>query len=536
MARFYDVIVVGGGHNGLVTGAYLADRGLQVLVVERRERLGGASVTEEPWPGYKVSTAAYVVSLLRPEVTRELDLKRHGLVVYPQDPPYFQPYPDGRYLMIWNDPAKTREEIRKFSTRDADVYEDYESALNRLAEFVEPLLSMTPPDPTSSRARDLFGLLRAARLARGLKRDLFSEVEILVSSAKDFLDSWFESDELKALLCGQAVIGTFAGPRTPGTAYVLFHHVMGEVDGMRGCWGVVRGGMGRISEAIASAARERGVVTRCDAPVERILVRHGRADGVVLAGGEELRSRIVVSNADPKVTFLKLLDAERDLPPEFVRAVERFKTTGSSVKINYALAELPDFTALAGSRPGPQHAGTIDICPSLDYMERAFDEAKYGRWSSEPFIEAVIPSVYDDSLAPPGRHILSAFCQFGPYHLAEGDWQTEKEKFGDRVTELLTRHAPNFRNAVLHRQVLSPVDLERQFALTHGNIFQGDMTLDQLFFMRPVPGWANYRTPIRGLYLCGACTHPGGGVMGAAGRNAAREILRDLGRGGLRAR
>ena len=533
MAERLDVVIVGGGHNGLVTSAYLAGRGLKVLVVERRPYVGGSSVTEEPWPGFKVSTAAYVISLLRREVVRDLDLKRHGLTIYPQDPPYFQPYPDGRHLMIWNDYQKTRAEIRKFSAKDADVYEDYEKALNRLAEFVEPLLMMTPPDPTSSKVRDLLGLLRVARLARGLKKDLYGEIEILVASAKDFLDSWFESEELKALLCGQAVIGTFAGPRTPGTAYVLFHHVMGEVDGMRGCWGVVRGGMGQVSECIAKAARERGVVIRCGAPVERILVKDGRAEGVVLKGGEEIRARAVVSNADPKITFLKLLDARRDLPPEFVRAIERFRITGSSIKVNYALAELPDFTALPGKSPGPQHRGTIDICPSLDYMERAYDEAKYGAWSSQPFLEAVIPTVYDDSIAPPGKHIMSVFCQFGPYDLKEGTWDTEKEKFGDRVTEIFTRYAPNFRNAVLHRQVISPLDLERDFGLTHGNIFQGDMTLDQLFFMRPVPGWADYRTPVRGLYLCGACTHPGGGVMGAAGHNAAREIGRDFRRGML---
>jgi len=534
VAQVYDAVIVGGGHNGLVASAYLAKGGLKVLVVERRLYVGGASVTEEPWPGYKVSTAAYVISLLRPEVARELELKRHGLVVYPQDPPYFQPYPDGRHLMLWNDYAKTRQEIRKFSARDAERYEDYEKSLNRLAEFVEPLLLMTPPNPTSSRGRDLLGLLRAARLARGLKKDLFSEIEILVGSAKDFLDSWFESEELKALLCGQAVIGTFAGPRTPGTAYVLFHHVMGEVDGMRGCWGVVRGGMGQVSECIAQAARERGVAIRCDAPVEQILVRDGRAQGVVLKGGEEIRARLVVSNADPKVTFGKLMDAKRDLPPEYARGVERFRASGSSVKVNYALSELPDFTALPGKTPGPQHKGTIDICPTLDYMERAYDEAKYGRWSSEPFLEAVIPTAYDDSIAPPGRHIMSVFCQFGPYELKEGTWDTEKEKFGDRVTEIFTRYAPNFGGSVLHRQVVSPLDLERDFSLTHGNIFQGDMTLDQLFFMRPVAGYADYRTPVRGLYLCGACTHPGGGVMGACGRNASGEILRDWKRGRLR--
>ena len=267
-------------------------------------------------------------------------------------------------------------------------------------------------------------------------------------------------------------------------------------------------------------------VQTCALPI--FLVKDGRAEGVVLRGGEEVRARLVVSNADPKVTFLRLLDPTRDLPADFVRKIERFRLTGSSVKINYALGELPNFTALPGSAPGPQHAGTIDICPSLDYMERAFDEAKYGGWSSEPFIEAVIPTVYDDSIAPAGKHILSAFCQFGPYDLKQGHWDTEKEKFADRVTEILTRHAPNFKGAVLHRQVLSPLDLEREFGLTHGNIFQGDMTLDQLFFMRPVPGWADYRTPVRGLYMCGACTHPGGGVMGAAGHNAAREILRDV--------
>lgn len=527
MSQAYDAVIIGGGHNGLITSAYLARKGLKVLVLERRHLVGGASVTEEVWPGYKVSTAAYVITLLRREIVRDLELKRRGLTIYPQDPPYFQPYPDGRTLMIWNDYAKTRQEIAKFSRRDADVFEEYERTLNRLAEFVEPLLLTTPPNPTSSKIRDLMSLLRMARLARGLKNDLYSEIDIMVSSAKDFLDSWFESEELKALLCGQAVIGTFAGPRTPGTAYVLFHHVMGEVDGMRGCWGVVRGGMGRVSDLIAEAAREKGVDIRTGAPVERILVADGRATGVVLAGGEEIRARVVVSNADPNVTFLKLLDAKHELPDDFRREIKRFRITGSSIKINYALGELPNFTALPGTVPGPQHRSTIDICPTLDYMERAYDEAKYGRWSSQPFVEAVIPTVYDDSIAPPGKHIMSVFCQFGPYELVEGTWDTEKEKFGDRVTEIFTRYAPNFKNSVIHRQVISPLDLERDFSLTHGNIFQGDMVLDQLFFMRPVPGWADYRTPIRGLYLCGACTHPGGGVMGASGYNAAREILHD---------
>jgi len=531
MAHLYDAVIIGGGHNGLVTSAYLAAKTLRTLVLEQRPYVGGASVTEEPWPGYRVSTYAYVLSLLRREVVRDLNLKKHGLVVYPQDPPYFQPYPDGRHLMIYNDSAKTHEQIAKFSKRDADVFEEYETTLNRLAEFIEPLMMMTPPDPTSSKLSDLWSLLKMAKLARGLKKNLYDEVEVLVTSAKDFLDSWFESEELKALLCGQAVIGTLAGPRTPGTAYVLFHHVMGEVDGMRGCWGAVRGGMGQVSEAIASAARERGAEIRCDAPVEQILIRDGRATGVVLKGGEEIRARRVVSGVDPKNTFLRLMDPKTELPDDFHRQIERFRIEGSSIKVNYALGELPDFTALPGKKPGPQHKSTIDICPSLDYMERAYDEAKYGRWSSEPFVEAVIPTVYDDSIAPPGKHIMSVFAQFGPYELKEGTWDTEKEKFGDRVTEIITRQAPNFKNSVEHRQVVSPLDMERDFSLTRGNIFQGEMGLDQLFFMRPVPGYANYRTPVRALYMCGACTHPGGGVMGAPGYNAAREILDDVRRG-----
>ncbi len=526
MSRLYDAVIVGGGHNGLVTAAYLAGKGLKPLVLEKRPFVGGASVTEEVWPGYKVSTAAYVLSLLRREVVRDLDLKKHGLTVYPQDPTYFQPYPDGRYLMIWNDYAKSVEEISKFSKHDAEVWEEYESMLNRLAEFIEPLILMTPPDPTSTRFRDLMSLLRMARLARGLKKDLYGLIDMMVGSAKHLLDAWFESEELKALLCGQAVIGTFAGPRTPGTAYVLFHHAMGEVDGMRGCWGFVRGGMGRVSECIAAAARERGTEIRCDVPVERILVKQGRATGVVIEGGEEVRARIVISNADPKITFLKLLDP-KELPEDFTREIKRFRIEGSSVKINYALGELPDFKALPGKTAGPQHSSTMNICPTMDYMERAYDEAKYGSWSSEPFVEAVIPTVYDDSIAPPGKHIMSVFCQFGPYELKGTSWDVEREKFGDRVTDIITRYAPNFKNTVIHRQVLSPLDLERDFSLTQGNIFQGEMSLDQLFFKRPVAGWANYRTPVRGLYLCGACTHPGGGVMGAAGYNAAREVLID---------
>jgi phytoene dehydrogenase-like protein len=528
MPGSYDIIIVGAGHNGLVTAAYLARAGLRVLVLERRALVGGACVTEELWPGFKVSTAAYVNSLFRPEIIRDLELARHGFELLPRSPSSFTPFPDGRFLLMGPDKGLTRQQVAKFSSRDAAALPRYEAMLERVADFVEPTLLETPPNPWSRRPRDL------ARLAglgwRFLKLGALGPqaLEILTGAARPILDRWFESEELKIALATDAIIGAMASPSMPGTAYVLFHHVMGECNGVRGMWGYVRGGMGALSGALASAARAHGAEIRLNSPVARILTRDGRVTGAALEDGTEFRSTRVASNADAHVTFLALLDAQA-LPAEFVAAVRAIDYSSASLKINVALSELPAFTAVrSGTLPPDAHVrGTIHIAPTLDYMEQAFDDAKYGRPSANPILECTIPSVVDRTVAPPGNHVMSFFVQYAPYRLRAGGWDEAKEAFADRCFDILDEYAPNFKRSVIDRQVLSPLDLERRFGLTGGNIFQGAMTLSQLFFLRPVPGYADYRTPIRGLYLCGAATHPGGGVMGACGYNAAREILRD---------
>ena len=522
----YDVIIIGAGHNGLVTAAYLARAGRRVLVLERRAVIGGACVTEEIWPGFKVSTAAYVNSLLRPEIIRDLDLQRHGFEMLPRNPSSFTPFPDGRHLLLGPDPELNRREISKFSAKDAEALPRYEKMLERVADFIEPTLTQTPPDPWSGRVRDYAQLAKLAwRFAR-LGRDGANAIEILTGAARPILDRWFESEQLKITLATDAIIGAFASPSMPGTAYVLFHHVMGECNGARGVWGYVRGGMGSISNALAAAARERGAEIRCQAPVRRILTSGGRAVGAALEDGTEFHAKAVASCADCNVTFLKLLDPS-ELPPEFVESVRSIDYNSPSLKINVALSELPDFRALPGGQPGPQHRGTIHICPSFDYLERAYDDAKYGRPSESPILECTIPSVVDPTVAPAGKHLMSMFVQYAPTHLRCANWDAVKEAFADRCFDILNDYAPNFRRAVIDRQVLSPLDFERTYGLTGGNIFQGAMHLHRLFFLRPVPGYANYRTPVRSLYLCGAATHPGGGVMGACGYNAAREMMRD---------
>jgi phytoene dehydrogenase-like protein len=521
----YDAIVIGAGHNGLVTACYLARARLRVLVLERRHLVGGACVTEETFPGFKVSTAAYVNSLFHTAIVRDLKLAAYGYEVLARDPSSFTPFPDGRSLLMGPDADLTRREIAKFSARDAERYPQYEAMLERVAAVVEPTLTMAPPDLQRPRPADLRTLLSLGRAFRKLGDGAGEAVEVLTGAARPILDRWFESEELKGTLATDAIIGAMASPAMPGTAYVLFHHVMGEAGGARGVWGYMRGGMGGVSQALAAAARDLGVDIRCEAEVARILVRDGRADGVALAGGDEFHAPIVASNADAHVTFLRLLERS-ELPPAFVANVERISYASASVKINVALSELPDFRALPGTEPGPQHRGTIHICPDQDYIERAFDDAKYGRPSAEPVLECTIPSAVDPTVAPPGKHLMSMFVQYGPYELRDGSWENQREAFADRCFDVLNEYAPNFKRAVLDRQVLAPPDLERVFNLTGGNIFQGAMTPGQLFAFRPVPGYARYRTPIRGLFLCGAAAHPGGGVMGTPGLNAAREILR----------
>jgi phytoene dehydrogenase-like protein len=523
----YDTIIVGGGHNGLVTAAYLARAGLRVLVLERRHIVGGACVTEEVWPGYRVSTAAYLCGLLQPRILRDLELERFGYEILPKDPASFSPFPDGRRLFLWRDDRRTADEIARFSPRDARRYVEYEAVLARLAVFIEPWLLTTPPDVLARRWRDLWPLGRLAWQALRLPPlTLAQALRLLTQSARDFLDGWFDSSELKAALATDGVIGARGGPSTPGTAYVLFHHCMGQAAGKRGLWGFVRGGMGTITQALAAAARQHGAEIRTEAEVAQILVRDGRAHGVVLQGGEEIASSVVASNADPKRTFLRLVP-EAALDDGFRREVASIRTAGVAMKINLALDGLPNFTAAPGTTAGPQHRGTIHIGPSMEYIDRAWDDARDGKPSAHPFLEVTIPTTYDPSLAPAGRHLMSIFVQYTPYALSDGSWDGLKESYADRVIETLAAYAPNITDLIVHRQVLSPLDLEREFALTGGDIFHGEMTPDRLFVMRPFPGWARYRTPIRGLYLCGSGTHPGGGVMGAPGYNAAREILRD---------
>ena len=521
----YDAVVVGGGHNGLVTAAYLARAGRRVLVLERRELVGGCAVTEEIWSGFRVSTAAYLTSLLQERIVRELDLERFGYRVDAKDPAFFSAFPDGRHFFMWQDRARTLVEIARFSPRDAAAYPAYEDQLERISRLVEGLLLVAPPRFPPAGIGDFLDYLKFAARLRGMSsRDLVALVKIFTQSAADYLDERFESPEIKVTLATDGVIGANGGPRSPGTAYILLHHSMGGVGGHRGLWGFVRGGMGAVSESIAASARVAGAEIRVNAPVARVLVRDGRARGVALESGEEIEAAAVASNLDPKATFLRLVE-ESDLDPEFRAAIVRFRIEGTSAKINLALNGLPDFTALPGA-PGPQHRATMHICPDIEYVERAWDDAKYGRPSQRPLLELTIPTLYDPSLAPPGRHIMGIFLQYAPYSLREGTWDDLREPFGDRVISLIEEYAPNIRAIVQHRQVLTPLDLERRFGITGGNIFHGEMSLDQMFSMRPVAGWARYRTPVEGLYLCGSGAHPGGGVMGAPGFNCAREMLR----------
>ncbi|MDQ3803084.1 MAG: NAD(P)/FAD-dependent oxidoreductase [Acidobacteriota bacterium] len=528
MAQKYDCIVIGGGHNGLVCAAYLARAGKKVLVLERRHVLGGAAVTEEVFPGFKFSVASYVVSLLRPEIIRELDLPRHGLEILPLDGT-FTPMPNGDYLWRVNDHAKTRREIARHSKLDAEAYDEYGKAMVEMGRFVKPIMAMTPPDPTSLNPKGLLDLLFLGRRFQRLSaEDKYNQVQLMTMSAVDFLDRWFETDVLKATMSASGIIGTFLGVRSPGTAYVLLHHYMGEIDGAFRSWGLARGGTGAISGAIADAAREAGAEIRTEAPIAKIVVKDGRARGVVLENGDELAAAVVSSSVDPRLTFMKMV-GEEHLPGEFVEDIRRYKFRGSSGKVNLALDGLPDFTALPG--PGAHLRGAVSISPSVEYMERAYDDAKYGRFSRRPYIDIVIPSLTDPSVAPPGKHVMSCFVQYAPYHLKEGTWDERREEFGDTVVDTIAEHAPNFRELILRRQVLTPLDLEREFGLSEGNIFQGELTLEQLFFLRPAPGWAQYRTPIRDLYMCGSATHPGGGIMGASGRNGALKIMKDRGWG-----
>jgi len=521
----YDVIVIGGGHNGLTNAAYLARAGKKVLVLERRHVLGGAAVTEEVFPGFKFSVCSYVVSLLRPEIIRDLDLPRHGLEILPLDGT-FTPMPNGDYLWRVNDHGKSRREIARHSKVDAEAYEEFGKAMQAMCRFVKPILSMVPPDPSTLNPRELMKLLFLGRRFQGMSsEDKYNQVQLMTMSAIDFLDQWFETDVLKATMSASGIIGTFLGVRSPGTAYVLLHHYMGEIDGAFRSWGFSRGGTGAISNAIADAARELGAEIRTEAAIAKIIVKNNRAQGVVLQNGDEIYGDVISSSVDPRLTFIKFIE-ENQLPGEFLEDVRRYKFRGSSGKVNIALDALPDFNCLPG--PGAHLRGAISISPSVEYMERAYDDAKYGNFSRRPYIDMVIPSLTDPSVAPPGKHVMSCFVQYAPYKLRPGlNWDDQREAFGNTVIDTISEYAPNLKSIILNKQVLTPLDLEREFGLSEGNIFQGELSLEQLFFLRPVPGYARFRTPIKNLYMCGSATHPGGGIMGAPGRLAALEILKD---------
>ncbi|MHB8145828.1 MAG: phytoene desaturase family protein [Vulcanimicrobiaceae bacterium] len=526
MQSNYDAIVIGGGHNGLVTACYLARAGRKVLVLERRYIVGGACVTEETFPGFKVSTAAYVNSLFRPEIIRDLALNEYGFEAVERNPASFSPFLDGRYLMLGADKQSDVREISKFSKRDAEQYPRYEAMLERVASVVEPTLTQIPPNLLRPKLGDLVQMGSMGRKLQKLGANMGEAIEVLTGAARPILDRWFESEQLKGTLATDAIIGAFMAPSMPGTAYVLFHHVMGETNGKRGVWSYVRGGMGGLTQALAKAATALGVQIRTEAEVVRILTDRGVATGVVLANGDEFTAKQIASGVDCHLTFEKFLDPQT-LPDDFRAAVARIPYDSASVKINVALERLPNFTACPGAEPGPQHRGTVHLCPDQDFIERAYDDAKYGRPSSAPVVECTIPSCVDSTVAPPGKHLMSMFVQYAPYALKGGPWTTAiKNDFADRCFAIVEQYAPGFTSTVIDRQILSPVDIETTFGLTGGNIFQGAMPVHELFMFRPVPGYASYNTPLKNLYLCGAATHPGGGVMGAAGWNAARAMLR----------
>lgn len=524
----YDAIIIGGGHNGLVTAGYLQKSGLKTLVLEARSIVGGACVTEEVFPGYKVSTTSYVCSLLRPKIIRDLELEKHGLEFLERDPSSFTPFPDDRYLMFWGDQKKTCEEIAKFSKKDAENYPHYEHLLGQLAEFVDPILMMTPPDPLSNNLVDLVKMMKLSLKARGLGDNLYEKLRILTQSANDFLNRWFESDQIKTTLATDGIIGAFAGPKTPGTAYVLLHHVMGETFGKKGVWAYVRGGMGGITKAMASYFQSRGGTIATETPVKEIIIQNKKAVGVVLASGEEIRAKRVISSIDPQHTFLKLVPGN-ELDSDFVDRVKQIPYRSATFKMNLALGGVPSWKALPSpdGKPGPQHRGTMHISPNMEYVEDAYLDACAGRPSENPVLECTMASVVDPTVAPEGKHLMSVFIQYAPYDLRDGNWDNIKDKFADRCIDIIEDYAPGFKNIVEDRHLLSPLDIERTYGLTGGNIFQGEMSMDRLFFMRPLPEIARYRSPLVNLYMCGSATHPGGGVMGACGHNAAHEILKD---------
>jgi phytoene dehydrogenase-like protein len=522
----YDVVMIGGGHNGLVAACYLQRAGLDVLVLEKNDWVGGAATSRELTPGFLYSNCSYVCSLFRPEIMRDLELPKHGLqvIAYEGGAVFTR---DGDYIASYRDHDSHRREFARYSKRDAEAYDRYARDVTRQCRFIQPLLMRTAPDPFSFKPRDISELLYLGKkFGEFSAHDMAQTLRFWTMSISDFLDEYFETDVIKAYLALSGIIGTALGPMSPGTAYVLLHHYMGEVDGSVGAWGYARGGMGAVTQALASSFKASGGTIRTGADVVRVMTRSGRATGVVLADGEEVRGNLVVSNADVKRTFLKLVE-EDALPEAFVHRVKHFKMRGSSGKLNIALDSLPEFPALPKNSSCMR--GDLHFTDSMERMERAYDDWKAGRYSADPFVDMVIPTTLDPTMAPPGKHFMSCFVQYCPPQLDGRDWtDADRDAFAETVVSQIADYSPGFRDRILHMEVRTPREIEAEVGLTEGNIFQGELTFDQLLFNRPVPGYAQYRTPVPGLYLCGSSTHPGGGVMGAPGRNAAAEILRDL--------
>jgi phytoene dehydrogenase-like protein len=526
-----DALVVGGGHNGLVAAAYLARSGLQTVVLEARYKTGGAATTESPWPDapeFKVTRLSYVASLMPSSIIKDLNLERHGYKVYPMGP-YYQAFPDGRSIKIFADDARrNHDEIAKFSKADAAAMPRWDAWMAGLADVLGPMLMEVPPNIGSRRPRDVRQLLRLAWRHRGLSvRTVADVTRLMTMSIADLLDDWFESPQVKAAMAINGVIGTWAGPYEPGTAYVMAHHSIGDVgDGKLGSWGYPQGGMGAVADQIRASAVESGATVRTDARVQHLLIKRGRVTGAVLAGGEEVLAPIVVSATHPQTTFLQHIDS-RELPPDFVADIKRWRSRSGVVKINLALAELPNFTADPGSNQQEHHTGSVEMAPSVEWIEEAFQEARQGRPATRPFSDSVIPTTFDRTLCPEGTHIMSLFTQWVPHEWANAPHLDELEAYADRMIDCYAEYAPNIKGAILHRDVIGPYQMEQEYGLIGGNIFHGELSAEQLFHMRPAPGYADYRTPIQGLYQASSATHGGGGVCGIPGRQAARAVLHD---------
>ena len=530
----YDVAILGGGHNGLTTACYLAKAGLNVVVVERHDYVGGAAVSREIHPGWTYSNCSYVCSLLRPEIFRDLELAKHGLQIIPYEGSATM-LDNGDFYGSYNDYDLNYRSMSKFSAKDAESYDRFSRDVMRQCKIIKPLLKMTPPDPTSFAPKDIMGLFEFAKHFAGKdelggigEKEIHETIRFWTMSVRDYLEEYFESEIIKAHMAGSAIIGTALGPYSPGSAYVLLHHYMGEVDGNVGAWGYARGGMGSITQAMSKSLLANGGHIKTGSAVKNILIKNNRSYGLALENGDEIYADKIVSNLDVKRTFLKVVE-KKELPSEFYTAVKNFKIRGSSGKLNIALDDKPIWKSIP--KNDPASTGDLHFTQSIEEMESAYDDWKDGKWSTLPYVDMCIPTLNDPTMAPQGKHYMSVFVQYVPYNLADGGWSEEKRiQFGDHVMKRIDNYSTNFKDIVLHAEVRTPKELEAEVGLTEGNIFQGELTMDQLMFNRPIPGYAQYKSPIRNLYMCGSSTHPGGGVMGAPGANAAREILKDLGK------